>query len=259
MDRLTGKTAIVTGAGRGIGKGIAKCLAKEGAYVVIATLDEKEGQALEKEIGTVQSYFVATDVASEESIKYMVAKTVEVFGKLDILINNAGITRFKPMEETTIEDWDSLINVDLRGPFITSKYAVPHMKKQQSGSIVNISSNHSSATLPHTEVYAAAKGGLNAMSKSMALSLGEDGIRVNTISPGFTDTPHYRKWLTEKEDSKIAEQEVKKVHPLKKISRPEDIGYLAAFLCSEEAAMVTGENIIIDGGVSARLYNSDYC
>lgn len=261
MRRLDGQVTIVTGAGRGIGKGIAECFIDQGATVIIATKEYEEGKLTEKELrdqgGNVA--FIQTDITSEESIKNMIQETMRMFGKINTLVNNAGITLFKPLEEATISDWDKLINIDLRGPFLCSKYALPHMKKQKQGAIINISSNHAISTLPNSEIYAAAKGGINAMTKSMALSLGEHRIRVNSICPGFTDTPHYNQWLLEKENKDLISKEVKQLHALGRICTPKDIGKLAVYLSSDDSFMMTGENIVIDGGVSARLYNSEIC
>lgn len=259
MEKTDNQVVIVTGSGRGIGKGIAKCFIDEGASVVIATYEHDEGKATANEFISQggDATFIQTDVSSEESIKNMINQTIEKYGKIDILINNAGITIFKTIEEATIEDWERLINIDLRGPFLCSKYALPYLKKQKGASIINISSNHSVATLPNTEIYAAAKGGVNAMTRSMALSLGEMGVRVNTISPGFTETPHYHTWLSEFEDGAGVHKDVIDLHATNQICTPEDIGHMAVFLASNKAKMMTGENVIVDGGISARLYNSD--
>ena len=259
--RLKDKVAIVTGSGKGIGKGIALEFAKEGASVVIATIDEAEGKETDQEIRSLggTSLFVQTDVSSEASIRHMVETAVDAFGQLDVLVNNAGVTIFKPLLEATVEDWDRLMNIDLRGVFLCSKYVAPYMIKGGGGSIINISSNHAVATLPDTEMYAAAKAGVNGMTRSMAISLGKSGISVNAICPGFTDTPHYRQWLASHEDAKAVEEEVHWLHAGKRICTPEDIGKLALYLASDESEMITGSEIMIDGGVTARLYNSRLC
>lgn len=253
------KVAIVTGSGSGIGRGIANYFAEQGFQIVIATINEEEGLEVEKEIisqGGICKY-IQTDVSSEESIIRMIKETISLFKRVDVLVNNAGITRFKSIEDATIEDWNELINIDLRGVFLCSKHVVPEMEKQNKGSIINISSNHSIATLPNSEIYAAAKGGVNSMARSMALSLGPKNIRVNTISPGFTDTPHYRNWLANLEESQDVESEVLKLHPLGKISTPTDIAKLAYYLASDDSEMMNGENLVIDGGLSTRLYYSN--
>lgn len=257
MSDISDQVVIVTGAGNGIGKGIAKCLLENRATVVIATIDREEGQNTVNELNQNRgnAIFIQTDVSSEDSIRNMVQETYERFGKIDTLVNNAGITIFKSIEEATIFDWNRLMDIDLRGPYLCSKWVLPHMKKNGKGSIINISSNHAIATLPNSEMYAAAKGGVNAMTRSLALSLGKFGIRVNAISPGFTNTSHYANWLLDQEDSELAREEVEKLHVLGRICEPEDIGKLVVYLASEDSKMMTGENIILDGGVSARLYN----
>jgi NAD(P)-dependent dehydrogenase (short-subunit alcohol dehydrogenase family) len=261
LKRLEDKVAVITGSGRGIGKGIALRFAEEGAKVVIATLDKNEGLQVEQDLKSqgIDTLFIQTDVSSEQSISEMVTKTIQHYGVIDILVNNAGITLFKSLLDSTIEDFDQVINIDLRGTFLCSKYVVPYMIKAGKGSIINISSNHSFATLPNTEIYAAAKGGINAMTRSMALSLGPNNIRVNAICPGFTDTPHYRTWLKESENPVGVETEVLNLHAFREICTPKDIGDLAVFIGSEESKKMTGETITLDGGLSSRLYNSEIC
>lgn len=261
MNRLQDKVAIVTGSGRGIGKGIAARFAEEGATVVIATIEKEEGLQVEHELIAQggKALFIQTDVGSEKSICDLIEKTVQQLGSIDILVNNAGVTLFKFLLESTLEDWDLVMNIDLRGAFLCSKHVAPHMISTGEGSIINISSNHSFATLPDTEIYAAAKGGMNAMTRSMALSLGQHNIRVNAICPGFTDTPHYRNWLMVQGDTKQVEAEVLNLHANRKISTPKDIGNLAVFLGSDDSDKITGETITIDGGLSARLYHSNIC
>ncbi len=259
--RLLNKIAIITGSGKGIGKGIAKQFAKEGASVVIATLHPEEGEKVEEEIREKggDAFFIQTDVTSENSISSMVKETIKRYERVDALVNNAGITLFKPLLEATVEDWENIMNVDLRGVFLCSKHVAPFMKKQKCGSIINISSNHAMATLPDTEIYAAAKAGVNGMTRSMALSLGKYGVRVNAICPGFTDTPHYRKWLSDHANMEAVEREVLDLHAVLQMCKPEDIGQLAVYLASNDSAMMTGAELVLDGGVSARLYHSKIC
>lgn len=253
--------SIITGASRGIGKGIAKEFAKNGANVIIADIDIDEGKRVEKEIKDEggKSHFIKTDVTSEDDIKNMVDEVIDRYGKIDTLINNAGITVFKPLIETSLEDWNQVINTDLRGVFLCSKYVAKKMIKKEFGSIINISSNHAVATLPDSELYAAAKAGVIGFSKSLALSIGDKGIRVNTICPGFTDTTHYQSWLNEHKEPKMVEQEVIGLHATNRINTPSDVAKLCIYLASDYSTQVTGTDIIIDGGVSSRLYNSKIC
>jgi len=260
MDDFKDKVVIVTGSGNGIGKGIAELFAKRGAHVVLATYLESEGLAVEKELklNGLSAYYIQTDVRSEDSIKNMVEKTFSTFNSIDILVNNAGVTVFKPLIEANSEDWNLVIDTDLKGVFFCSKYVSSKMIENGSqGAIINISSNHAYRTLPDTEMYAAAKGGVIAMAKSMALSLGKYGIRVNTVSPGFTDTHHYQKWLGSKEDPIEIEKEVNALHSTGAISTPNDIANLVCFLASDQSKNITGVDYLIDGGLTARLYHSE--
>lgn len=259
--RLKGNVAIVTGAGKGIGRGIADVFAREGAAVVIATQGEKSGKEAEQEVMEQggDAFFVRTDVSLEESVRSMVDEVMKRYGRIDTLVNNAGITLFKPLHEATVDDWERIINVDLRGVFLCSKYVSMEMKKLQKGSIINISSNHAVSTLPDSEIYAAAKSGVNGMTRSMALSLGKYGIRVNALCPGFTNTPHYQSWLHEFDHPEKVDEEVKNLHATGRISNPEDIAKMAVYLASDESEMMTGAELILDGGLSARLYHSKIC
>lgn len=251
-----GQVVIVTGAGSGIGAGISQVFANAGARVIVATLLEAEGKLVERRIRDAggQAEFVQTDVTSEASVQALMNGVQTRYGSIDVLVNNAGITLFKPLLAATLADWDQVMNVDLRGVFLCSKYAAAVMVEQQSGCIIQISSNHAKATLPDTEIYAAAKAGVCGMTRSMALSLGVHGIRVNAICPGFTDTPHYRRWLASQADPKQAEKDVAGLHATGRICTPEEIGTFAVYLASPAGAMLTGGEYYIDGGVTARLY-----
>jgi NAD(P)-dependent dehydrogenase (short-subunit alcohol dehydrogenase family) len=250
--KLQGQVAIVTGAGQGIGRGIAQVLAREGATVVISTI-EPQGESVAQQIrdSGAQALFVQTDVAQEESVRAMIETVVARLHRIDILVNNAGITLIRAMHETTLDDWNRVLDVNLRGAWLCSKYAAEEMKKVGRGSIINISSNHAVASVPNAEMYAASKAGLSGMTRAMALSLGPHGIRVNAICPGFTASERMQQWLEKKDSSR---DELLSWHVLGRINQPQDIGNVAAFLASDDAAMITGENLMVDGGVSARLF-----
>lgn len=259
MVKLNEQVVIVTGAGKGIGKGIAQVLGKEGAKIVVATVDADYGKQTAEEIinDGGDAIFIETDVSKEDSIKHMVDETLNHYGKINTLVNNAGITVFKSIEDATSDDWDQLMNIDLRGSFLCTKYVLPAMKEQNGGSVINISSNHSIATLPDTEMYAAAKGGVNAMTRGLALTLGKYNIRVNAICPGFTNTSHLKNWFESMDNEEEVRKGVNELHATPRINEPEDIGKLAKFLASDDSVMMTGEHLVMDGGLSARLYNAD--
>jgi len=260
MKELKDKVAIVTGAGNGIGKGIARQLAEEGAFVFLATKYDEEGLAVEKEFRNdgLLAQYIQTDVSAQESVQQMVKAVGALAGRIDILVNNAGITIFKSILEASLADWDTVIDTDLKGVFMCSKYVATYMVEHNlKGSFINISSNHAYRTLPHTEMYAAAKGGVNAMTRSMAISLGKHGIRVNSVCPGFTDTNHYQHWLAEKENPAALEQEIFNLHALGRISTASDIANMVTFLAGDKSTNITGSDFLVDGGLTARLYHSE--
>jgi NAD(P)-dependent dehydrogenase (short-subunit alcohol dehydrogenase family) len=254
---LQQRVAIVTGGGQGIGKGIAITLAQEGATVIIAEKNPVTGSEVAEKIKQAggDALFLQTNTISEANIRWMVEQTVEQYGRIDILVNNAGITVFKSLLNATSEDWDTLININLRGYFLCSKYVAPIMIERGQGSIIHISSDHAFATIPHAEIYAASKGGINAMTRAMALSLGQYGIRVNAICPGFVATENALEKIAN-EDAEVSEAR-NSLHALGHITKPEDIGQLALYLASDASRMITGTELRIDAGLSARLYHNE--
>ena len=255
--RLDGQVVIVTGAGAGIGKGIAREVAREGARVVVATLVVEEGEATEAELRAAggEACFIQTDVAVEESIRGMVEATLARYSRIDALVNNAGITRVFALLDATVEQWDELMDINLRGPFLCAKHVAPTMMAQGRGSIINIASNHAVATLPHFEVYAASKAGITGLTRGLALSLGAYNIRVNAVCPGFTETEAYFGYMGQGEEFVERERALKAIQPLGRIGRPDDIGKLVVYLASDESRMMTGSTLLIDGGLSTALYN----
>ena len=254
MKFKNNEVAIVTGASRGIGWGIAKVLAREGARVVAVARDEKAGQNTVDEIRQEggDAFFIKCDVSDEEQVKAMVQATLDKYGRIDILVNNAGLGVYKTVLDTTIEDWDRCINVDLKGVFLCSKYCIPHMLAIGKGAIVNISSVHARASVNACAPYDAAKGGVSALTRAMAIDYGPT-IRVNDISPGWVLTPLIQSIFDSYPDQAEQQRIVEQRQVMKRIGRPEDIGQAVAFLASDEASFITGIQLFVDGGMTATL------
>ena len=252
--RLENKVAIVTGAGKGIGSGIAKVFSKEGAKVVVVDWDEEAGKKTAEEIRQSggDALFVNCDVSNEEQVKAMVQATLDKYGRIDVLVNNAGIGVYKPVLEATSDDWDHCLAVNLKGVFLCSKYTIPHMQAVGKGAIVNISSVHAHATVNGVAPYAASKGGITALTRNMAIDYGP-AIRVNAIAPGWVLTPLIQGIFDSYDDPAEQQRLVEQRQVMKRIGRPEDIGHAAAFLASDEASFITGTQLFVDGGLTAQL------
>jgi len=244
------KVAIVTGGGQGIGKAIAKKFLENHISVVIAEIDESAGKETEEEylsLGEIK--FIKTDVSKEEQVKNMVEETVNTFGKINYLINNAGIGINKHISELTLEEWNRVLGVNLTGAFLCSKYAYPYLKKEK-GVIINIASTRAFMSEPNTEAYSASKGGIYALTHALAISLGPD-IRVNCISPGWIEVSEWKKKSLRK-PAELTELDHKQ-HPAGRVGRPEDIASLVLYLISDEAGFITGANFIVDGGMTRKM------
>ncbi len=252
--KLKDKVAIVTGAAKGIGWGIAKVMKAEGARVAVVDWDEVAGEATANELREAggDAIFIKCDVSDEENVKRMIQKTVETFGRIDILVNNAGIGVYKSVLDTSSEDWDRCLKVNLKGQFLCSKYAIPHMQAVGKGAIVNISSVHAHATVNGVAPYAASKGGVTALTRNMAIDYGPM-IRVNVISPGWVLTPLIQGIFDSYADPAEQQRQVERRQVMKRIGTPEDIGHAAAFLASDEASFITGTQLFVDGGLTAQL------
>ena len=250
--RLKDKVAIVTGSTSGIGEAAAVLFAREGAKVVVVGRRRNEGEKVVKQIRDSggEAILVRTDVTKEDQVKRMVKETVKTYGKIDVLFNNAGAMVTKKFHETTNEEWDLVMNVDLKGVFWCSKYVVPHMKKQGGGSIIMCSSANAIVAEPDIGAYCAAKGAINAMTRSMALDYGPDRIRVNAICPGYIDTPLGDDYFNKLPDPAGAKRKAGALHALGRMGAPMEIAYCALFLASEESSFVTGECLVADGGLS---------
>jgi NAD(P)-dependent dehydrogenase (short-subunit alcohol dehydrogenase family) len=251
--KLQGMVAIVTGAASGIGRASAIAFAREGAKVVVADRNKQDGERTTQEIVSEghQAQFAQLDVSKEAEIAQMVADTVARWGKIDILFNNAGVLLVKPIEEMREEEWDRVMAINVKASFFAIKHAVPHMRRTGGGAILNTGSIASLAGQAGTPVYSASKGAIALFTKSLALDLGRDGIRVNCICPGITDTPMLREHLGQgaEGDARIRARLARV--PLGKVLSPADIARAAVYLVSEDSAGVTGVLHVVDSGLMA--------
>ena len=252
---MTGKWALVTGAGSGIGRGCAEVFADAGANVAVNDVDaaaaEKTAQSLRK-LGR-QTVVLVGDVGDEKSVAAMYATLEKTTDRLHVLINNAGFNMFKGIADTEPAEWDRIMQVDLRGIYLMTRRALPLLKKAGQASMISIASVHAHATVPHLTAYAAAKGGVVAVTRSLCQELGPMGIRVNAISPGFVNTAIMDRWLASVPDPAETMRQVNSYHPVGRIADPKEIGYLAAYLSSDYAGFITGVNVTIDGGLTSQL------
>jgi len=253
--KLQDKVAIITGAGKGIGQGIARVFVKYGARVVVADWDEEAGAKTAEELRQSggDAIFVRCDVSNEEQVKALVEATLAHYDRLNILVNNAGIGVYTPVLETRSEDWDRCLNVNLKGVFLCSKYAIPHIKAAGGGAIVNIASVHSYQNVGGTAPYAASKGGVVALTRVMAIDHGRDNIRVNAICPGWIYTPLIQGIFASDPNPEEAKRAVERRQILGRLGRPEEVGEAAAFLASDEASYITAASLMVDNGMTAQL------
>jgi len=252
MGKLDGKVAVITGAASGIGRGTAWCLAKEGAAVVAVDLNSQGGEQVVSEIAATggRAVFQHTDVSNEPEIKSAVERAVKEYERLDIMFNNAGLVgAVGPIEAVTADDWDRTIAVLLRSVFLGIKYAVEPMRKAGGGSIISTSSVASFLPSAYGAAYAAAKGGVISLTRSAALQLGPDRIRVNCICPGFINTPILGALPAFSDPAAVA-QLLDHVQTVPRVGRPQDIASMVLFLASDESEWVTGQAMIVDGGLT---------
>lgn len=246
------QVAIVTGGGQGIGKATALKLLQAGYRVAIADIDSEAGTETAAEYRSLgEICFISTDVADEISVQQMVAQAIAHYGYLDVLVNNAAIANphNTPIEDLDLAQWNRIISTNLTSAFLTTKYAVPHLRSRQ-GSIINIASTRALMSEPHTEAYSATKGGIVALTHALANSLGPD-IRVNCISPGWIAVEDWKKPST-REAPQLTEQDHRQ-HPAGRVGIPEDIAGMVVYLASEAAGFITGANFVIDGGMTRKM------
>ena len=248
---LEGKVALVTGGAKGVGKGCAQSLSKHGVRIAVVDIDVTAGPKAAEEIIAEGGHasFLQGDVSKTTDVQRTIARTMELFGRLDILINNAGYHISKNVEETSETEWDFIINTNLKSVFLFSKYAIPHLRKTR-GVIVNMGSMVGLVGQSDAGAYSATKGGIVAMTKGMALDFAKDGIRVNCICPGWVQTPLVEDWFGQQADPEAARKYIFSQHPLGKIATPQEIGNAVVFLCSEDSSFVTGIALAVDGGIT---------
>ncbi len=255
MKRMEGKVAIVTGGALGIGRATCELLAREGAKVAIVDLLDEHGSELAAAIGRdggTARYWRA-NVARESDVARVIPEIAGAFGKIDVLVNNAGVSGSnKPTHELTEEEWDRVQAVNVKGVFFCTKHTIPWMLRARSGSIVNLSSIYGLVGAPDAPPYHASKGAVRLMTKTDARLYAKDGIRVNSVHPGFIWTPMVENFLKSQGDVAELRRGLDALHPLGRVGEPEEVAYGILYLASDESKFVTGSELVIDGGYTAR-------
>lgn len=250
IGRLDGKVAIITGAGMGMGRAGAFLFAKEGAKVVVADQVAESGEEtvrMIKEAGG-EAIFIKADVSKTEDVQKLVKTTIDTYGQLDILYNNAGIATIEPLIESTEESFDQTIAINLKGVWLGMKYAIPEMIKSRGGSIINVSSINADAAQRGLSIYSASKGGVISMSRTAAVEYARQNIRVNVIKPGVIKTPMVESQM---KDYPGVFKRIESETPQGRLGEPEEVAALALFLASDESSYITGQKFTIDGGIEA--------
>ncbi|MEH7384602.1 SDR family NAD(P)-dependent oxidoreductase [Bacillus sp. JJ1521] len=245
MGKLQGKVAVITGGASGIGAATARLFVEEGAKVVLVDLNEEKGKAFEAELKALnaEALFVKANITSEEEVANIYKQTIEAFGKVDVVFNNAGIGRVQPSHELEYSEWRNTVNVDLDGVFLVAREAIREFLKADGGVIVNTASMYGWVGSPGSAAYNAAKGGVVNLTRSLALEYAEQNIRVNALCPGFIDTP-----IIPEESKEV----LRTMTPMKRLGQAEEMAKAVLFLASDDSTFMTGNSLIVDGGYTAQ-------
>jgi NAD(P)-dependent dehydrogenase (short-subunit alcohol dehydrogenase family) len=254
MMSFKNKTVVITGGAKGIGAGCASVFYREGANVAIIDVDEKAGSEFVEKLGD-RSLFVKCDISSEREVQNTVKKIADHFGSIDYLVNNAGILKYFSVTETSEEDWDTVINVNLKGAFLCAKHCIPHMKQNEDGVVVNMSSVQAFVAQQNVAAYIATKSALIGLTRSIAVDYAPN-VRSVAICPGGVDTPMNRNAFQESPDPELVRKETENLHLNGRMATQEEIGELVAFVCSEKGKFINGQPIRIDGGLGIRVGGS---
>jgi NAD(P)-dependent dehydrogenase (short-subunit alcohol dehydrogenase family) len=253
MMRLKNKVAVITGTASGIGRGAAIVLAREGASVAGGDIDVKGGNQTVEEIRKSggQAIFVETDVTQSAQMKNLVAGTLDAYGGVDVLFSNVGVVIGNAIVDVSEQEWEQVMNVNLKSMYLACKYCIPEMQKRGKGSIILTSSANGLLAEPCLATYCATKGAIIGMTRSIATDYGKDNIRVNCICPTYTRTPLVEKWIDSGVDPNLSWDKVNRLHALNRISEVEEVANAVLFLASDESSIVTGSAMVIDGGLTA--------
>ncbi|MCY9462322.1 dihydroanticapsin 7-dehydrogenase [Bacillus velezensis] len=251
---LTDKTVLITGGASGIGYAAVQAFLNQEANVVVADIDEAQGEAMIRKENNDRLHFVRTDITDEPACQNAIRSAVDKFGGLDVLINNAGIEIVAPIHEMELSDWNKVLNVNLTGMFLMSKHALKYMLKSGKGNIINTCSVGGVVAWPDIPAYNASKGGVLQLTRSMAVDYAKHNIRVNCVCPGIIDTPLNEKSFLENNEGTLEEikKEKAKVNPLLRLGKPEEIANVMLFLASDLSSYMTGSAITADGGYTAQ-------
>jgi len=256
--RLAGRIALISGGAQGIGRAIASFFQQEGAFVFILDVDRDSGNRTAAELTeqdpALPIKFIPADLREPIEIENAIEAVRKLHGRIDVLVNNAGIEIEKPLERLTLADWDRVLNVNLRGAFLLTQAAAP-LFPESGGAIVNISSIHASHAFPDSIPYACSKAGMLALTRNLALELSKRQIRVNCICPGYIDTRLWEEYLRHSPDSAALAEQIRALHPLGRRGLPADVSEAAVFLASHSSSFVTGTTVVVDGGLTLRAHS----